>query len=304
MAIKLMPVYPISFSIPSSKIVDAIPHKTRLLAHIIPGNTNTYIYNSETDYYKGYQESWFALTCKKGGWDCMRHYEIIANGCIPLFLDLPQCPPNTMTTFPKELVTQSNMLYFQILETGFTSDHEDQCRCIINKLLQIARERMTCKATAQYILNTVSPDIPVKSILYLSGHTGPDYLRCLTLTGFKELLGSRCHDYPRISHIYADCIPDNTMWGKGITYTGNVALDLYDDSRNDTVIFDITNHKYDLIIYGSGHRGMPFIDIVQNHYSPNEVVVLCGEDCDRNIHYSKHCCAFINAPMHVFVREL
>lgn len=99
-----MPVYPISFSIPLSKIVDSIPLKTRLLAHIIPGNMNTYIYSTKHDYYKGYQESWFALTCKKAGWDCMRHYEIIANGCIPLFLNLPHCPPNTMTTFPKELI--------------------------------------------------------------------------------------------------------------------------------------------------------------------------------------------------------
>lgn len=299
-----MPVYPISFSIPSSKIVDSIPPKTRLLAHIIPGNMHTYIYSTEPDYYKGYQESWFALTCKKAGWDCMRHYEIIANGCIPLFLDLPRCPPNTMTTFPKELIAKSNFLYFQILDTGMTIEYEEQCRCIINELLHIAREKMTCQATAQYILDTVVQNNTVNNILYLSGHTGPDYLRCLTLTGFKHLMGSRCHDYPRIPHIYTDCVIDNTMWGKGITYTGNVALDMRDNSRDMTVIEDIIACKYNLIIYGSGHRGMPYLDIVQEHYSPDKVVVLCGEDCDEDIQYASHRCAFMNTPMHVFVREL
>jgi hypothetical protein len=191
-----MPVYPISFSVPSCKIVDTIPFKTRLLAHIIPGDTRTYIYDNESDYYQGYRESWFALTCKKAGWDCMRHYEIIANGCIPLFLDLHQCPPCTLTTFPKELILQSNLLYFQILDSGLTPEYEKQCINIINNLLHIARDKMTCIATAKYVLDTIK-QTNCNNILYLSGNTDPDYLRCMTLIGFKQLLGSQCHDYPR-----------------------------------------------------------------------------------------------------------
>lgn len=31
--------------------------------------------------------SFFGLTCKRGGWDCMRHYEIMASGALLLFRD-------------------------------------------------------------------------------------------------------------------------------------------------------------------------------------------------------------------------
>jgi len=323
----IMPVYPISFSIPAMKIVSTIPPKTRLLAHIIPGDMRTYIYKNETDYYQGYRESWFALTCKKAGWDCMRHYEIIANGCIPLFLDLDQCPKNTMTTFPKELIVQSNQLYFKIMDEGLNPKYEQQCVNIINQLLHIAREHMTCEATAKYILNTISEsarreqssltqsgndvsltqsgnDVSLnRSILYLSGHMDPDYLRCLTLIGFKQLMGAKCHDYPRVQHIYTDCVLNDNMWGKGITYAYNVNTELRDASKDDTIIEDIVARKYDLIIYGSGHRGLPYIDLVQAHYSANKIVILCGEDCDRDIKYAKHCCLFSNANAHVFIRE-
>ena len=32
----------------------------------------------------------------------------------------------------------------------------------------------------------------------------PDYLRCLTLIGFKEKFKSNCHDYVKVEHIYKD----------------------------------------------------------------------------------------------------
>ena len=96
-------ILPISFAIPSKKIVDNInPNPKELLAPLIPGRLKTYVYNEEKDYYNMYFNSLFALTYKKAGWDCLRHYEILANGCIPLFLDLKNCPQETMKTLPKE----------------------------------------------------------------------------------------------------------------------------------------------------------------------------------------------------------
>ena len=49
-----------------------------------------------------YKKSIFALTYKKAGWDSLRHYEILMNGCIPLFLDIKNCPPDTLTSLPKD----------------------------------------------------------------------------------------------------------------------------------------------------------------------------------------------------------
>jgi hypothetical protein len=39
----------------------------------------------------------------------MRHYEIMMNGCIPIFDNLENCPSNTLTNLPKkEIIKFSN----------------------------------------------------------------------------------------------------------------------------------------------------------------------------------------------------
>ena len=104
-------LYPISFSIPKQKICENYNVKTKILSNLIPGNTSTYIYNNEEEYYNEYKTSYFAITIKKGGWDCMRHYEILANGCIPYFLNIENCPENTMYLLQKKIFIQCNTLY-------------------------------------------------------------------------------------------------------------------------------------------------------------------------------------------------
>jgi hypothetical protein len=93
---------PISFAIPTSKINFNI-NKIKDFSYITPLDRKTYIYKNERDYYNDYNEARFGVTMKKAGWDCMRHYEILANGCIPYFINLDKCPVDTMTTFPKEI---------------------------------------------------------------------------------------------------------------------------------------------------------------------------------------------------------
>ncbi len=55
-------LFPITYSIPEEKIVNKIPYKTKMLSDLIPGKTDTYIYNNETDYYNEYKSSYFAIT--------------------------------------------------------------------------------------------------------------------------------------------------------------------------------------------------------------------------------------------------
>jgi hypothetical protein len=47
---------------------------------------------------------------KKAGWDCMRHYEILGNNCIPYFVGLEDCPKNTLANLPKELLLEAKDL--------------------------------------------------------------------------------------------------------------------------------------------------------------------------------------------------
>ncbi len=104
-------LHPIGFSIPKEKVTIGDFKKTQAFASVIPGNPhkNTYTFDNEADYYNDMKRSFFGYTCKKGGWDAMRHYELIANGCIPFFLDIEKCPERTMIRFPKVLCSIAKM---------------------------------------------------------------------------------------------------------------------------------------------------------------------------------------------------
>lgn len=99
---------PITFAIPESQLISSNVNKTKLFGTIIPGNMSTYIFNNESEYYYDYAISYYGITHKKAGWDCMRHYEILANKSIPFFPDLAQCPKLTLSTFPKEIILETN----------------------------------------------------------------------------------------------------------------------------------------------------------------------------------------------------
>ena len=152
---------------------------------------------------------------------------------------------------------------------------------------------------ANYILNK-SGFTKATKILYLSKDISPDYLRCVTLHGFKEILGDMCHDYPKIPHIYKSFhINYKQLYGKGITYTNLLEQELHNDELDSTIDEDIRNKKYDIVIYGSFARGMLKYDIVSKYYNPNEIILLCGED-RNNVPYKE----WLDKGHHVFIREL
>jgi hypothetical protein len=141
---------PIAFAIPAGNIVGSIPDKTRDMAFIYPGDKKTYIYKTEKDYYQGYREARFATTFKKAGWDCMRHYEILANGCIPYFPDIARCPDTTMVNFPKGMIKETNRLY----ESKKFNDATYEYYC--GFLLSYTKEILTTEKLAQYVLSFIS----------------------------------------------------------------------------------------------------------------------------------------------------
>lgn len=298
-------IFPITFSIPEEKvIVDKIPTKTKMQSDLIPGDPSTYIYDTEEAYYNEYRSSIFALTVKKSGWDCMRHYEIIANGAIPVFPNIDKCPENIMTHYPKHLSLIANDLYNKLKgkQLGALSIKEKgACLNLIVMFLEWMKSHLTCVKMAEYILCKINPlNSPIKRILFLCGCLIPDYIRCCTLIGLKKIFGSNCHDYPKIPHIYKNHgIQNTSLYGKGMSYTSTIDSDCRNDSNDLTIEDDIKNRKYDIIIYGSYHRGMPYINLVHEHYENDKVVMICGEDT--------HKCSYViwaELGHYVFVREL
>lgn len=142
-------LHPTNFGIPESKVVNKVPEKTQDWGTVIPGKMETYIFFEEEPYYKDYQKSYFALTHKKGGWDCMRHYEILANGCVPYFPDIANCPELTMKTFPKALCKEAN----KMVESGELDD--TKYYNLANNFLNYTKENLTSKSIIHNLLGEI-----------------------------------------------------------------------------------------------------------------------------------------------------
>lgn len=139
---------PISFAIPTDK-VNFVKDKTREIAICDPRDRSTYIYKNEPDYYKGYQEACVGITIKKAGWDCMRHYEILANGCLPYFIGIDKCPELTMASFPKQLC--KDLLVESKQNNAFVLYEK-----LASKFEEHFLQNNTTKALATNFVNTIS----------------------------------------------------------------------------------------------------------------------------------------------------
>jgi hypothetical protein len=138
---------PITFGIPTSKL--AIPNKNKIqeYATCIPGQPETYIFKEEQPYYEDYQKSYYGVTTKKAGWDCMRHYEILGNYCMPYFVGLENCPKNTLANLPKELLLEGREL-----ANNFDSQ---KYFIILDEIFNYTKENLTTKNIANYILSKI-----------------------------------------------------------------------------------------------------------------------------------------------------
>lgn len=147
-------VFPISFSIPKEKIAASPAPKQKRFGTCIPGNKKTYVFKTEADYYRDYQRSHYGITMKKGGWDCLRHYEILANHCIPYFEDLEHCPPATLANFPKAQCLEARQLADD--EKAGGSFDEARYGELLEAMTRHLHEHLTTEAVAQYVVETVN----------------------------------------------------------------------------------------------------------------------------------------------------
>lgn len=272
--------HPISFSIPLSKIVRSIPQKDKDFATIIPGDISTYIFNEEEEYYKDYRRSYFAFTWKKGGWDCMRHYEILASGCIPYFVDLERCPEGTMHLFPRELILEAMNLpgvsYGKIDHSIFDVDAYNE---ILEKLLTYTREHLTTEKMAQYMLDQIGYKGTGKILILFNYNPMPDYLQECMVIGLKEIYGDRIVDFPKRDYLYSNCKSDvKKIYGKGFTYSKNL-IDLPINREN--IVERIKKREFDLVIFPRLHYDLLYHDVVVQHYPAERIVYACGQDAHR-----------------------
>ena len=158
-------VLPISFSIPSQKIrpVDLRSKHKLLASHCVDpevsreyGLHTSYAFANEEAYYDDLAASRFAVTTKRGGWDCLRHYEIAAAGAVPCFRRLEAKPA---ACAPHGLKSGENCVSYQN-----SSDLQAQLACLEANPIQYQRlvqssanwvRNYTTTTVAQQLLDAV-----------------------------------------------------------------------------------------------------------------------------------------------------
>ena len=293
-------IFPLSYCIPDEYIVgdEVLHNKTSLIAPLIPGDTSTYVFgpDQEEDYRKMYQSSMFACTRKKGGWDCMRHYEILGNGCIPIFQDLHHCPPTTLTTLPKELIMEANEKLFP-----WNFNNKSLYDEYWKKIMTHVRDNCSASSTTNYFMDKIG--FQPNNVLLIMGNCGINYTRETFWIGMKRYIqqqGGTAVEYPKMDFMYDTYSePNNRLYGNGFTYSRKLKDDYHGFSENE-IVDKIKNKYFDLIIYGKvgpdeGHEGtlpMLFWDHIHKRYTRNEIVFLYGGDecidMTNNNRYSQH----------------
>lgn len=314
-------IRPLSYSIPDECVVSGTSKKNNVFSYVVPGTNTNYMYDcsqrGEDEYNEQYKNALFANTQKKGGWDCLRHYEILANGCIPCFDNLINCPKDTMTTFPKTLVLEAQK---ELLP--WKPENTFKYNSYIQKIMQHVREQCTTSATAKYVLSIIQPKIAstIKNVLLIVCHNGVNYTRETFWIGMKrhiESMGGLAVEYPKIEYLY-DSFPEGDkqhIHGRGFTYSRRLKEDGL-NYREDEIVEKIKAKYWDVIVYGKvgpdefaegSIPTMPLWKHVFKRYGKNEIVFLYGGDeCidltteNHYKHHIMHHCQY----GHCFVREL
>jgi len=310
-------VYPIFLGVPAEDVVGCVPRKYRgFQGGVREPNAKeperrAYRFgpDEEADYKRAYREAYFGITKRKAGWDCLRHYEILAAGALPFFVPedssekstsahaIGGAPALALAHWPKQLLASFGSL-FPGVDAATRSvnatllDADGTYARVAAGLLAYLRTRLTTTALADYVL-TASGHRDARSVLILSSHPDPDYQRDLLIHGLRTRLGARAVDFVRPPHLYApapgsDDVAGTTanshfkanedLYGYGFTYAHRLRDDgafAVDRSRIEQRIRD---REFDVVIYASVHRGMPFWPAVWAAYDRTERIFVDGED--------------------------
>ncbi|QLC34406.1 hypothetical protein EFA46_009360 [Halarchaeum sp. CBA1220] len=163
-------VHPIPFSIPAEKIRDERPEKTQTfqthvqcepayeLPEVRENCTTRPVFDTEAAYYDDIAASRYGITMKKGGWECMRHYEIAANWTVPCFYELDDKPAECA---PHGLRDLENCLSFETprelrRKIGYVETN-DLYGLLQRNAVEWVREH-TCVDAARSVSDTVRRD--------------------------------------------------------------------------------------------------------------------------------------------------
>ena len=233
---KYADIHPIVFGIPSMNVVnyvsrdkywDFLPNKLRKFPPYVFAHS-LYRLGFQDEYLTSqmHRRSYFVFTHKRGGWDCMRHVEILAAGAVPYFADLRKCWKNCLALLPKSILLkvldmpgvkhigslggpippnphfidpqpqmQANMNYVTWGQIDWSTFNESYYFEVADELLSYTKKYLTTRSTAAYLLHKIGYEDPKH--VFVVGRDHMDYLELLTEQGFAELGINYTANYPR-----------------------------------------------------------------------------------------------------------
>ena len=291
-------VFPISFAISGTRLRwrddPRTLNKSKALSVIVPGaisaagSAATHKFLAESAYMGEYASSWLAHTWRKGGWDCMRHLEIIASGALPVYRDAQLIPPFVMTLYPKYLF--EDIEHVVSVGIGDVKSYES----LRSKLLVWTARHLTTETLVNYMMGCAKLDAAsVKRILFIDPllSVQPDYLSVAVYIEAPYLYDSDgCRESAHL------------LYGRGFNY----ACTLPSSARQppldqEFVTASIRSRAYDVVVFGAVQRGTDLVEEALAAYSGcTRCVWLChGKDNLDDLWYER----YYNRSL-VFIREL
>nr|QBK93386.1 MAG: hypothetical protein LCPAC404_00900 [Pithovirus LCPAC404] len=278
---------------------------------MVPGKLGTYVCPDETSYYKQYNESAFAITKPKAGNDCLRHYEILAAGSIPYFIDIEKIPENTMHRFPKKLVLEARAVAD---ENPFNELRYNE---LLSELRNYTKKHLTTKALGEYFLSETSKGIDVKfsnrKVLLISSSNRLDYQRGSISHGLFEILPKDCfHVYNYPEWLFEDTT-NPYLYTKRFSLTGKLPKTRHDPKTKEEIIDNLSREEYDTVIIATTAHYSGYIqdfdEVLRKHVPKNLVIIIGHDGYSYTKEYTKK---FVKNSYptlwkhitHIFVREL
>lgn len=271
--------FPISFSWPGSLDSSLVElwEKREAFSKVIPGEP--YSFFDYPTYLRQYQNSKFAITIKKGGWDCFRHVEILASGCVPIMPDVKQCPEWAMEIYPKAAMAEVLSHIVENREISQTFVHE---------LYRFFEDYLTSEAMARFLLKRVG--FSGGQVIFLDPYlnTAPEYLSVSTYVGLKQILGRDGVTAPfGADPIFKGWSGNHSLLhGLGFGYTNlldTALMSPIESARTGDLLSTENLEKKNLVIIGSLSRNQELANRVnQLEFQSSNVLYLWGDDRSPN----------------------
>lgn len=283
--------WPLSFSVPNSISLSILLGKEGLLCPSVPGDK--YQFYNELDYLRNYGNYYFAVTHKKGGWDCLRHLEIFAAGSIPLMLDAKRIPSNTMVHYPKAQMAA--------IVSHFMASPDLPSNELLESVRNHYERHLTQSQMANYLCRVIGADRTARFLFVdRSLKDNPDYLSIFTLMGLKQILGDNLHVAFEPMYLYDDWKgPVTDLYGRGFSYAKKLSKTKRKQIGWNFLKSSFEDLPYDFIIIGNLQRNTDFVSQL-GMVKREKLILIDGEDrADIRL-----CTEMQRRSRFIFVREL